>query len=106
MASHDELKEIDMKNHESYFSDDKITIEDFDFDNILLDKKSYRNILVYDISYKTLISAKPLRIMFDKADIVYDETRYLILLDPEKYSSVYNFDRYFMKKGYYICYFL
>ena len=103
-----------MKNHASYFSDDKITTEDFDFDNILLvdfdnillDKKSYKNILVYDISYKTLISAKPLCIMFDKVDIVYDETRYLILLDPEKYGSVYNFDRYFMKKGYYICYFL
>ena len=103
-----------MKNHASYFSDDKITTEDFDFDNILLvdfdnillDKISYKNILVYDISYKTLISAKPLCIMFDKVDIVYDETRYLILLDPEKYGSVYNFDRYFMKKGYYICCFL
>ena len=29
-------------------------------------KKSYKNILVYDISYKTLIGAKPLRIKFDK----------------------------------------
>ena len=29
-------------------------------------KKSYKNILVYDISYKTLIGAKPLCIKFDK----------------------------------------
>ena len=28
-----------------------ITIKDFDLDNILIDEKSYKNILVYDISY-------------------------------------------------------
>ena len=32
----------------------------------MLDEKSYGNILVYDISYKILIGAKPLRIRFDK----------------------------------------
>ena len=45
-----------------------IEIQDFDFDNILLDEKSYENILVYDISYKTLICAKPLRIRFHNVD--------------------------------------
>ena len=29
-------------------------------------EKSNKNILIYDISYKTLIGAKPLRIRFDK----------------------------------------
>ena len=33
-----------------------------------MDEKSYQNILVYNISYKTLIDAKPLRIRFDKID--------------------------------------
>ena len=28
-----------------------ITIKNFDLDNILIDEKSYKNILVYDISY-------------------------------------------------------
>ena len=40
----------------------------FDSDNILLDEKLYGNILIYDISYKTLIGAKPLSIRFDKVD--------------------------------------
>ena len=33
--------------------DDIIKIEDFDLDNILLDEKSDKNILIYDVSYKT-----------------------------------------------------
>ena len=35
------------------FFGDVIKTEDFDFDNILIDEKSYKNILVYNISYKT-----------------------------------------------------
>ena len=52
-----------------------------------MDKKSYRNILIYDISYKTLIGAKPLRIKFDKVDRlirVYHGTWYLVLFGGEK----------------------
>ena len=30
--------------------------------NILLDAKLYKNILIYDISYKTFMGSKPLRI--------------------------------------------
>ena len=47
-------------------------------------------ILVYNISYKTLIDAEPLRIRFDKIDgfvKVYDVTRYLVLLGGEKRIS-------------------
>ena len=32
-----------------------IKLEDFDLDNILIDEKPLTNILIYDISYKTLI---------------------------------------------------
>ena len=35
---------------------------DLDFDNILINERSYKNILAYNISYKTLIGAKRLRI--------------------------------------------
>ena len=65
-----------------YYFDDIIKIEDFDFDNLLLDEKSYENIMIYNISYKTLISAKPLHIWLNKVDVftrVYDRTRNLFL---------------------------
>ena len=53
--------------------------------------------MFYDISYKTLIDPKPLRIRFNEIDgfvKVYDETRYLVLLGPEKYDATYNRIRY------------
>ena len=69
-----------------------VVISDIDFDNILLDEKSYQNTLIYDISYKIFIGAKPLCIIFNKVDgfvKVYDETGYLALFGPEKYDSIY-----------------
>ena len=36
----DELKEIDVKNRKCCYLDDLISIEDFDFDNTLIDEKS------------------------------------------------------------------
>ena len=70
-----------------------IKIEDFDFDNILLDEKSCQNILVYINLYKTLIGTKSLRVWFSIVERfirVYDETIYLVLFAPEKYDSIYN----------------
>ena len=67
-------------------------VRHFDFDNILL-KRSYVNILIYDISYKTFMDAKPLRIRFDKIDgliKIYIGTRYLVFFDPEKYDAIYD----------------
>ena len=52
MDSNDELKEIDIKNSTCYYSDGIFKIEDFNLDNMLLDKKSNENILVYTISYQ------------------------------------------------------
>ena len=66
MESNDELKETDVKNCICYYFDENKNWR-FNFD-ILLDEKSYENILVYDISFKTLIGAKPLHIKFDKVD--------------------------------------
>ena len=43
-----------------------IKLEDIDFDNTLIDEKSLKNILIYNISYKTLIGLKPLRISLAK----------------------------------------
>ena len=55
------------------------------------------NILIDDISYKTLIVPKALRIRFDKIDefiTIYARTRYLTLLGSENYDANYNRIRY------------
>ena len=86
MEKDNELKKVGIKNCTCYYFDDIVKIEDFDFD-ILLDEKSSENILIYDASYKTLIDAKPLRILFDKVDRFirdYNGRKYSVLLGPEK----------------------
>ena len=68
-------------------------MKDFDFDNILLNEISYGNILVYNVSYKTLIGAKPLRVRDDQVYgfiRVYDGNRYLVLFRSEKYDAICN----------------
>ena len=57
MESNDKLKKLDTKNRTFYYFDDIIKTEDSNFCNILIDEKSYENILVYKISCKTLIDA-------------------------------------------------
>ena len=99
MDSNNEIKEIDIKNRTCYFFDDISKIENCNLNNILIDEKSYKNILVYNISYKTLIDAKPLRIRISKIDgfiRVYKGTRYLVLFRSEKNDSIYNRIRYFI----------
>ena len=62
-----------------------------------MDEKHYKNLSVYNISCKTLIGAKLLRIRFDKIDGfvgVYDRGRYLVSFGPEKYDIIYNRIRY------------
>ena len=55
MKSNDKLKEIRFKYCTCYYFDGIIKFEDFDIDNTLVDEKSYKKTLVYNISYKTLI---------------------------------------------------
>ena len=66
-------------------------------ENILLDQKSYGNILIYEDLYKKLIGGKHLLIRFNKIGrfiIVFDRNRYLILFGAEKYGFIYNTIRY------------
>ena len=67
MDSTDEFKKVDIKNRTCYYFNDIIKIEDFIINDILIDERSYKNILVYTILYKNLIP-KPSRIRFDKID--------------------------------------
>ena len=53
--------------------------------------------MIYGISYKTMIGAKPVRIRFDKIDgfiRIYDGNTYLTLFGSEIYEYIYNRTRY------------
>ena len=52
------VKDINIKNNTYYFFDDIINIKEFDPNNIKLDEKSYKNILIYYIAYVTIKDSK------------------------------------------------
>ena len=52
------VKEIEMKNQTYYFFDDIINIENFNPNNIKIDEKLYKNILVCCIGYVTIKDSK------------------------------------------------
>ena len=87
-----------------YKFDSIIKTEDFEFD-ILIDEKSHENILIYNISYKALVGAKPLRIRFRKTDgfirwNYYNWAKYLLFFGSAKYDTVYIRIRYLIcEKG-------
>ena len=92
MESKDKLKEIDIKNRKCYYFDYMMKVIDTDFSVILLNEKSYENILIYGISNKTFMGAKPLSISFDKIDgfKIFDGVRYLVLFASERYNAIYD----------------
>ena len=60
--------------------------------------------MIYDISSKTLIDAKPLPVRINRIDRftrVYDGTRYLVLFGVQKYDFIYHRIWYLigLKKG-------
>ena len=48
------VKDIDTKNCRYYFFNDYINIKSFDSNNIKIDEKSYKNILIYYIGHVTI----------------------------------------------------
>ena len=85
MKSKNKLKEIDIKNRVCYYFDDIIKGTKISFNNILINKKLYENISVYNISYKSPAVPEPPRIRFDKIDgfiISFDcKIKHLLLFD-------------------------
>ena len=49
-----EIKQIDIKNRTYYFYNDIINLKDFDAKLLKIDKKSYKNIGIYNIGYITI----------------------------------------------------
>ena len=59
------IKQIDIKNRTYYFFNDMINIKDFDSNLLKIDKKSCKNIIIYNIWYIT-ISVNHLYLMIGK----------------------------------------
>ena len=56
------VKDINIKNLIYYFFNDTIYIENFDPNNIKIDEKSYKNILIYYIGYVMIKDSKYVKI--------------------------------------------
>ena len=108
MESKDELNETDIKNRTWYFDDIKRACDrdiDIDFSGNLLDEKlyeeKYENILAYDISYKTSMGAKPLRIRYDEIDgfiKIHSGIRSLVLFNCGWFHKVCDRIKYLISK--------
>ena len=48
-----QIKEINIKNRTYYFFNDMINFKNFDRNRIKVDKKSYKNIIIYYVGYIT-----------------------------------------------------
>ena len=107
MKSKNELKEIDIKNCACYYFVDIINGTKINFNNILLDKKIYENISVYNNLYKTPTGPKPLGIRFDEIDgfiVSLDgKIKHLILFDYGLFNKICDKIKYLIskKKWYY-----
>ena len=53
MESKSEFLKIDIKSRRCYYFDFAMEIIDINVKDLLLEKKRFENILIYDISYKT-----------------------------------------------------
>ena len=93
MESKVKLKVIDITSRTCCYFENIKKFEDIDFHNILLDKKSYENILIYGISCKMFMGVKPSFIKFDEGygvSKMYDGTRYLELFGSWFYHRIFD----------------
>ena len=85
------VKDIDIKKRTYHFFDDLIDTKKFDSNNITIDEKSYKNILIYyigyvttkDLKYLKINSVNPLYLIFNKVNGYSDEineNKYLTLV--------------------------
>ena len=104
-----EIKQIDIKNRTYYFYNDIIDLKDFDARLLKIDKKSYKNIGIYNIGYITIkkiddseniYSVNPLYLLVNHASGYIEEkgvNKYLIFDSTDenkellkKYNDVFN----------------
>ena len=104
-----EIKQIDIKNRTYYFYNDIIDLKDFDARLLKIDKKSYKNIGIYNIGYITIkkiddyeniYSVNPLYLIIAHASGYIEEkgvNKYLVFDSTDenkellkKYNDVFN----------------
>ena len=90
------IKKINIKNRTYYFYNDIIDIKTFDSNMLKLDKKSYKNLDIYNIGYVTIKkigygydinSVNPLYLRIDNANRYIEEInedKYLVFDDAYK----------------------
>ena len=72
---------VDIKNRKYYFFNDIININNFDPNNIKINKKSYKNIIIYyiryvaikDSKYANIFSTNPLYLIFGNLNGYFEE---------------------------------
>ena len=62
MKMSNKVKDVDIKDCTYYFFNDIINIKNFDSNNIKIDEKSFKNIIVYYIGYVTIKDLKYVKI--------------------------------------------
>ena len=80
------IKDIDIKNRTYYFFNDIINRKNFDPNNIKIDKKLYKNILIYYIGYVTIkdlkyikiTSVNPLYLIVNKVNGCFEELEWIL----------------------------
>ena len=94
------IKKINIKNCTYYFLNDMINIKDFDSSLLKIDKKSYKNIGIYNIGcitikknddYKIINSVNSLYLITGKADGYIKENngnKYLVLVSTDDNKKV------------------
>ena len=94
MRCKNEVLKIVVKNSACYYFDDTINGTIINFSNILLDKKLFENISVFNTLYKSLAGPKPLGIRLDKIDgfiISLDgKIKHLTLFDYGFFNKICN----------------
>ena len=89
------VKDISIKNRTYCFFDDTINIQIFDPNNIKIDEKSYKNILLYyngyvtikDLKYVKINTVNPLYLIINKVNGYFEEinkSKYLTLVPTNK----------------------
>ena len=93
------VKQIDIKNRTYYFYNDMINIKKFDSNLSKIDKKSYKDIGIYNIGYITIkkiddyeniYSINPLYLIIDHASGYIEEkemNKYLVFDSMELHST-------------------
>ena len=93
------VKQMDIKNRTYYFYNDMINIKKFDSNLLKIDKKSYKDIGIYNIGYITIkkiddyeniYSVNPLHLIIDHASGYIEEkgvNKYLLLTLQMKTKS-------------------